>query len=96
MMATAPPLVVQVLGPHDHVGDCTIAQNSHAGRIALFTHATTILLQLNPGNQLLLALVEGYSEFGDLIGLSVEDIDKDPNPFNVLPYPSPAWIHKST
>ena len=84
--------VARVYGPPDTVGDCTIVQNTRAGQVQMFTYVVDDLLQLQPNDDLYRAFMfNGFSEFGDLVALSSEDIDNlsypDPDPEGVLPIP---------
>ena len=84
--------VAQVYGPPATVTDCTIAQNTRAGQVQMFMYVVNDLLQLQPTDNLYHSFMSnGFSEFGDLIVLSSEEIDNlsypDPDPEGVLPIP---------
>ena len=63
-------------GPPDHVVNWTNAQVTRGGQVAAFEYATQTLLQIVPNDDMDRALAfNGYNEFADLIGMSLDDID---------------------
>ena len=63
-------------GPPDHVVNRTNAQVTRGGQVAAFEYATQTLLQVVPNDDMDRALAfNGYNEFADLIGMSLDDID---------------------